>query len=630
MPTPAEIQALVDQLPVDIGRANLIVNGPESGEGSEVMTGSGPVRTLARVIKDIWDAGADSLAALAAAAGLIDSTVAAGQAAVAATGAVWVANVANAGAADYYANAAAGVAAVADGSFFKVIEGGNVVVYRDVAGVAVAQVTLPGLGSLERSNYTLPTGYVEGYVDQYERLGARMKADGTWVLPAIELTAGGTIEGVDKDTFNLIIQKGLAGIFFEGPVNIKQKTLFCFSQDGQSDSEGADSMNALSTVARLGLLMFEAVRVRFVAAITRFTTGLRPMVEENYVDGLGNQWGETPVYGTGNSFINRLTRDNKADPVKYDYNVLGWSTGVSSTGLAANNKGGSNGSWTMLMAAGDAAVAAAAARGETPIYIGDCLRVAATDYDLGTTKAAYRALLETRRTDLYNDMRPKFSQTRRPLIIIVQDHHHPSRGSPNDPKLAEAQYEFAQAYPDDVYIAGPQYAMLYEFGGSHHSNRESRITGEWQGVCMKRAWIDRSWDNFDVKTVVAVEPDLLEITYADLAYTQLVFDCKEIGQNPPASVGAQPRYGFDPLDNAGGALAIVGQPWIYGTHKVRIRLAAPLTNSGETLAYGRGTYGGNLKRVPSNALLNYAVTINAVSEPIEQWALVTPRIPIQQ
>ncbi|MBI1407307.1 MAG: hypothetical protein GC145_14430 [Caulobacter sp.] len=638
-----EAQAVANGGPID-QREDVAIAAVATREGqaitavaareTQAITGGGPIdlredqavalvaATEAGVLASVAAAGVTQL-------GIVNAAGPAQVGVVNAAGVIQVANVTAAAGAQFKPDTATGLADVAEGGYFHVVVAGDAVLYRDVAGVAVEQFRWKPGSYFEVSTKVLPTGYADAFVDSYDQLGPRVLTDGTLETPALTLTPGGSFVGIPAESVEAVLQAGLASLSYRGPVWPTAK-LTCYASDGQSDSEGADSMNAISTAPLDGLLMFEAVRLRFVDPLVRFTGALQPMVEANYSSG-GVNWGESPVYQTGATVLDRLDKENRMTPAKAGFQLLGWSTGVSSTGIVANNRGGSNGSWTMLEAACDAAVAKAAAKGWSVEFAADTWQQAATDYDLGTTKAAYYGYLLQRLNDLQTYIKPKFPGQTRPIhMIIIQDHHHPSRGSVNDPKLAEAQLQLAQAYPDLVHIAGPQYAMLYEVGGSHHSNRESAITGAWRGICLKRVWFDReAWDNFAPLSVVAVTSTTIEIAYADLANTQIYWDCKEIGLTV-ASVGAQPRYGFDVLDNVGGSLTLVGLPWIVGRNKVRIKLAAPLTNSGETVQYARGTYGGNLKRKGINALFDIRKTINAVSEPIEQWACVTPRIPIVQ
>ncbi|MCD1621047.1 sialate O-acetylesterase [Salipiger manganoxidans] len=97
------------------------------------------------------------------------------------------------------------------------------------------------------------------------------------------------------------------------------------------------------------------------------------------------------------------------------------------------------------------------------------------DYGAGTTKEAYRALLETYWTDIKAEITAQTGQAHPPVLFMYQTSAYGSISTPGPVDIGMAQWEFARAH-DDVVMMGPVYP--YPAKSVHLTANSYRQVGE--------------------------------------------------------------------------------------------------------------------------------------------------------
>jgi len=462
------------------------------------------------------------------------------------------------------------------------------------------------LGTISTTD-VLPPGVTEADFDAGNRIGFQKETDGRHVFTRAkvigdlnDVSIGDVLDGAAAG-----LRNALMGSVARSPFDIG-----VLSAGGQSNGEGADSDPAVSVEEVEGLIMLEAPRMRHVPTLDRFTTGFNPAIEVDYNDGGGNDWGEEPSFGANEIIMD--IRAKLGSPYKvHRQRQLVINYGQSSTQLSGLNY--PSGPWTLREACATEIARLADLEGLSAGELAEIWGQGASNYDFGWTKAAWKGGLLQRADDMQTRIRPIYGQKEPIYLLIINNHHFPSRHSVDDPYGSEAESEAAEEH-DFIRIVGTQYSMFGEVGTSHHSNRESKILGAMGGVAaFNLQFLKQDWDNFLPISVTAAASDLIKVSYRNVAGLALAWDYAEV----VAQVGS----GFRPFDGTSNAeLAQKAHPWIDGDD-VYIRLVNTI-DANTRLHYAARTWGGNLCRKPTNPVYEYEINVDGVIEPVRRWATI--------
>ncbi len=533
--------------------------------------------------------------------------------------------------ADVYDDIASGLAAVADGEQFQVVEGNEIVRYKRVDASTEEEVArypaAAAIEPLQRTNLS-----VFSVTDSDGNLGLDIKAP-------FRVTENGSLEtdallesseprkwmwaladpdgnipfGVDH-LGRLVADFSLApngqDTFKTGGVyDYSINHIFCY---GQSLSVG-QALPVQSGTAAFDHLMFtRGLRPQYdfpAETPAQWYASLVPAVEtvspENPI------LGETPSRGTADAVKELIEVEDGKAFSDHDYRLLLSNPGFGALTIGQLSKG--TAPFSRMVEQAQYGLDLANAQGETYAAQAVTWIQGESDYIAGTTQAAYLSALNTLVSDIQTDLKSETGQEKPVAVIGYQVATHINYAADDIPDIALAQLECAETNPN-FYIATAMYQFPYADGG-HLTGPGSQWLGAYLGLAYKRIVIDgEDWS--PLRPISSVRQGSISEVRFHVPEGRLVFDTE--------TVADQPNKGFELVDSGGSPLTISSVE-IVDFDRIRITAAAPIP-AGAKLRYawqGNASRGlGNLRDTQGDKTI---FDPDGIARPLHNWCLIFER-----
>jgi hypothetical protein len=414
-----------------------------------------------------------------------------------------------------------------------------------------------------------------------------------------------------------------------------EDNLIVFAGQSHMNGAGGTATNVdypvLSTVARDGLVTFGPQIMQSlddVVSPSRFGDYIAA-VEQEYTRS-SIDYTETPARGAGDMLFNLLEERAGLAFSSHGRRLVLTNFGNGNTTMAnwLRDSGASfaneTTNWGLIEKAAQQGKIKSEAAGKTFGVLAVAFSQGATDYDSATTKADYKSRLLQFSDDVQTYIKGHTGQSNPIYTVVVQNHSHATRGSTNNPYVAEAQAEAAEEDPL-ILLATPQYANLYGYSGVHHNNKESRRIGGYIGACIYERVLQNAWWNFLPAAITRHASDVIRVRYDVPANHKLTWIYDNPDSRTAAGVAgfrAENNHGFYPVQTGTTtdiALLTGKLPWIDGD-SVYIRTAASLPSTLD-LQYARGDdNAGNLACIPTTDAGIWPIEIDGNNRELARFA----------
>lgn len=453
--------------------------------------------------------------------------------------------------------------------------------------------------------------YAQIWINDAGRIAMGLRKTGRFDVH--DLNIAGTLNGVSIEA---ILAGGGGGSVVIKPRFTEQIGMFV--PYGQSPYTGADSP-VISSVPRAGVKRFiGGSRPTDTAAGTRYASLVD--CNETAINVSGQDYGETPVYGTGAFMRELLYARDLIDVGDVDWNPLGAVAASSGAPLSSLIKG--TPAYAQILAHVTAAVVIGDATGKRVRVYGIPFDHTHTDYSNSTLFATYRDGLKTLIDDLNVDIKAITGQFEDIYLLPVSNEAHVNRGYTGNPYLHMATNAAAREHPLIKMVSGV-YQLLT--GVHYFTGAGSKIAGALNGTAMYMMFLKGlidTWDNFE-PSWASVQGKLVTVKYK-------VWDGQRLGFRATpgvTSIAAQRlNQGYEMVTAANAALTIVTDSVrVVNDDMIQFETTTP-PGVGAKVRYGFSYAGGNVTQQAITAADEFMFVDSGFNQLVERTPIISETV----